>query len=302
MVKAILLVLLVAGIAPSPGTVSLVDDTGQAITLPRPASRLISLAPSLTELAYEAGAGDRLIGTVEYSDYPPAALRVPRIGTNQRLDLERIARLKPDLILAWFHGNAIREVDQLATLGIPLFHLEPRHIPDVADAIERIGQIANIRPIATLAATRFRDRYASLRVQFSERPKIRVFYQIAAHPLLTINDRQIISDVIRLCGGQNVFGNESALVPQLSTESVVAADPDIILTARMGKDDMDTVTAKRSPNAPDLRMWSKFSSMKAVRNGQLWLIPGDAISRPGPRILDGAEAVCSALAEARKTR
>jgi iron complex transport system substrate-binding protein len=253
-------------------------------------------------MIFEAGGGDRLVGAVDYSDYPPAAREIPRVGSNQKLDLERIASLRPDLILVWFHGNATRELEQLATLGLPMFHVEPRRIEDVPGALERIGQLLDTRPAADGAAKRFRDRYAALRSRYAGRTQVSVFYQIAESPLLTINDKQIISDVIRLCGGKNVFGNESALVPQVSTEGVVSADPDVFLAADLGETNADGVAPMRAPGHSGFAMWKPFSTMKAVRAGQMWLIPANIISRQGPRILDGAEAVCRAFDEARKPR
>jgi iron complex transport system substrate-binding protein len=182
-----------------------------------------------------------------------------------------------------------------------MFNLEPRHIPDMAGALERIGQLTGTSTVARIAAQGFRERYASLQARYAGRTPVRVFYQIEAKPLLTINDQQIISDAIRLCGGINVFGKESLLVPQLSTESVVAANPDIILTSLWSTGGKESGSAAvRAPEDPGFKMWARFSSMKAVKTGQLWLIPGDLISRHGPRILDGAQAICSALDEVRK--
>ena len=290
------LLCLFAGLAHA-APITIKDDAGHTLTLQAPARRVISLAPSLTEMLFEAGGGDKLVGAVEYSDFPPPALKVPRIGSNQKLDLERIATLKPDLVLVWFHGNAQREVERLRALNIPMFYVEPHGIADIPGALERIGQLMGSERVASAAATKFRARHATLQKENAGRTPVRVFYQIAQKPLLTINDQQIISDVIRLCGGVNVFGKESALVPQLSTESVVAANPDVILTARMGGSGEGSV---RAMDEASLAGWLKFGSLTAVKNKQLWLIPGDAISRHGPRILDGAQAVCHALDDARR--
>ncbi|MBS1207637.1 MAG: cobalamin-binding protein [Proteobacteria bacterium] len=277
--------------------ITLKDDAGHTLTLKAPAQRVISLAPSLTEMLYEAGGGDKLVGAVEYSDFPPPALAVPRIGSNQKLDLERIASLKPDLVLVWFHGNAQREVEQLRALNIPMAYFEPHGIADIPGVLERIGQLMGSERVASAAATKFRARHAALQRAYTGRPPVRVFYQIAQKPLLTINDQQIISDVIRLCGGVNVFGKETMLVPQLSTESVVSANPEVILTARMGGGGSAPLRAMDEPTLAD---WLKFGKLPAVKNRQLWLIPGALISRHGPRILDGAQAVCTALDDARK--
>jgi len=284
---------------PCAATILVRDDAGHMLKLQHPATRVISLAPSLTEMLYEAGGGDKLVGAVEYSDFPPEALKVPRIGSNQKLDLERIAGLKPDLVLVWFHGNALREVERLGDLGIPMFYLEPRRIADIPGALERIGQLLGTGQQANAAAERFRKRNEALRSKYARRATVKVFYQIAASPLLTINDQQIISDAIRTCGGANVFGRETMLVPQLSTESVVAANPEIILTARMdGKEQM----AVRTSTEDSLKNWLQFTRMSAVQHRQMWLIPGDQISRHGPRILDGTEAICTAIDSARQEK
>jgi iron complex transport system substrate-binding protein len=297
---AVFLVLLVAEATQAHADVRVTDDAGHTLRLARPGKRIISLAPSVTEMIFEAGGGDKLVGTVDYSDYPPAARRIPRVGSNQKLDLERIASLRPDLILVWFHGHATREVEQLSTLGLPLFHVEPRRIEDVPGVLERIGQLLDTQGVADAAAKRFRARHADLLTRYAGRTPVAAFYQIAESPLLTINDKQIISDVIRLCGGRNVFGNEPALVPQVSTESVVSANPDVILTADIGEKNVDGVRSVRAPGDPAFAMWRPFRAMRAVRTGQMWLIPANIISRQGPRILDGVEAVCRAFDEARK--
>ncbi len=302
MKRPLLVMLFLARSAPAGAEVQATDDAGHTVRLAQPARRVISLAPGVTEMVYEAGGADRLVGTVEYSDYPPAARALPRVGSNQKLDLERIAILKPDLILVWFHGNAGREVEQLATLGLPMFNLESRRIADVPGALERIGRLLGSEATAAQAAQRFRARHASLQARFAGRSPLAVFYQLADHPLLTINDRQIITDVIRSCGGRNVFGKEPPLVPQVSTESVVAANPDVILAAQLRDGEADGIRAQRAPGDAAFATWRGFSTMRAVRTGQLWLIPANPISRQGPRILDGVAAVCTALDEARRSK
>lgn len=293
---ALMLCALCTGMAHA-APVTVQDDAGHTLTLAQPAQRVISLAPSLTEMLYEAGGGETLVGAVEYSDFPPQAKALPRVGSNQKLDLERIATLKPDLVLVWFHGNALREIERLRALDIPMFYLEPHGIADIPGALERLGRLVGSEATADAAAARFRTRHASLQKIYAGRKPVRVFYQIAEKPLMTINDHQIISDVIRLCGGVNVFGKEPMLVPQLSTESVVAANPDVILTAHMGGGGGE---ATRAMSEASLAGWLKFSRMPAVKHRQMWLIPGDAISRHGPRILNGAQAICAALEDARK--
>ncbi|MGC3963261.1 MAG: cobalamin-binding protein [Rhodocyclaceae bacterium] len=275
------------------------DDAGHVVTLATTPQRVITLAPSLTELVFAAGAGDRIVGSVTYSDYPPAASRIPHVGDNRRLDLERVAALRPELILVWYHGSSQKELDRLSALGIPMFYIEPRKLDEVAGAVERIGAILGTSPTANVAASSFRKRLNDLHTRYAGKPRVRVFYQVWAQPLLTIGAGQIISDAIALCGGDNVFGAQHGTVPQLSSESVVAADPDVILASRVDHDAASG--ARRADKDSDIASWRRFSSMRAVRNDQLWTVPGDAISRAGPRIIDGAEAVCAAIDAARHT-
>lgn len=279
--------------------ISLRDDAGNVVSLPQPARRVISLAPSLTEMVFAAGAGDRLVGVVEYSDFPPAANKLPRIGSNQKLDLEHIVALKPDLVLVWYHGNGQREIERLRAIGIPMFFLEPKRIEDVPQAIERIGALTGSNADAARAAQVFRERLAALRSQHAGKTKVRVFYQIWSKPLLTVNGTHLISNVITLCGGENVFAAQPMLVPQLSNESVLAADPQAIFAAHSNSG--NDAQPRRNAQAENLIHWQQYKNMQAVRNKQLWTFNGDHISRHGPRILDAVEAVCSALDAVRGT-
>ena len=182
------------------------DDSGQEVRLKAPAKRIITLAPHATEILYAAGAGERLVGTVEFSDYPPAAKKVPRVGSYERLDLEAIAALKPDLVIAWETGNPAGQVEKLKALGLTVYASQPNRMEDVAAQLERFGQLAGTEATASAAAGQFRQRLENLRRGNAKKPPVRVFYQIWTAPLMTVGGPQIISDAIRLCGGENVFG------------------------------------------------------------------------------------------------
>ncbi|WP_255212955.1 helical backbone metal receptor, partial [Burkholderia pseudomallei] len=142
--------------------IAVTDDAGHAITLAAPARRVVSLAPHVTELIYAAGGGAKLVGAVSYSDYPPAAKAIARVGSNKALDLERIAALKPDLIVVWRHGNAEHETERLRALGIPLYFSEPRHLDDVAASLDKLGLLLGTHEIASAAADAYRRRIAQL--------------------------------------------------------------------------------------------------------------------------------------------
>jgi iron complex transport system substrate-binding protein len=271
--------------------IRLTDDSGRSLTLKQPAQRIISLTPHMTELLFAAGAGGQVVGTVEYSNYPPAAQRIARVGDSAQLDLERIVTLKPDLIVVWQYGNAQRQLEKLLRLGIPVYYNEPRRLSDIARAIEQLGRLAGTEPVAHPAARAFLARAAALRQSYARRALVSVFYQIWDKPLMTVNGEHLISDVIRLCGGQNVFADLKPLTPEIATEAVLAADPEAIggVTAEAGQ-------------AGNLDGWKQWPRLKAVARDNLFVIHADLISRNTPRILDGAQQLCEQLDAARARR
>ena len=271
--------------------IRLTDDSGRSVVLKQPAQRIISLTPHITELLFAAGAGGHVVGTVEYSNYPAAAQRIARIGDSAQLDLERIVALKPDLIVVWQYGNAQRQLDKLLRLGIPVYYNEPRRLADIARAIEQLGRLAGTETVALPAARAFVARAAELRQRYADRAQVTVFYQIWDKPLMTVNGDHLISDVIRLCGGRNVFAGLKLLTPEISTEAVLAADPEAIggVTAEAGQ-------------AGHLDGWKNWPRLRAVARDNLFVIHADLISRNTPRILDGAQQLCEQLDAARDRR
>jgi iron complex transport system substrate-binding protein len=259
------------------------DDRGHTLRLDAPARRIVSLAPHLTELLFAAGAGQWVVGTSTYTDYPAAAQRLPRIGDSAALDIERIVALRPDLVVAWQSGNPPQAVAKLERLGLRVLVLEPGSLDGIAAEIETLGRIAGSEPAAAAAAARFRGRVLALRREYQGRRKMTLFYQVWRAPLMTVGGRQVISEVIDLCGGVNIFAGLDALVPTVSREAVLAADPQAI------------VTASEQPVAEALGGWRRWRSLQAVRNGNLMVIPADDISRATPRLLDGARRLCQAL-------
>ncbi len=267
------------------------DDSGREIRLKAPAKRIITLAPHATELLYAAGAGDRLIGTVDYSDFPPAAKKIPRVGSYDRFDLEAISALKPDLIIAWETGNPAAQVDKLKALGLTVYVTQPNRMEDVAGQLEQLGRLAGTEATANAAAAQFRQRLETLRRSNAGKPKIRVFYQIWVTPLMTVGGPQIITSAIELCGGENVFGHLAQMAPTVSVEAVLAADPEAIVATGMG-----------DARPEWLNDWNKWTRMTAVKRGNLFHIHPDLMQRHTPRILDGAEQLCALLDVARSRR
>jgi len=264
--------------------VSVRDDYGHEIRLEQPASRIVSLAPHLTELLYAAGAGSRLVGAVEFSDFPAAARALPQVGSDARIDLEAVLALRPDLVVAWPNAGSLRAVERLAQLGLPVFRSEPRELDDVARTLQRLGRLAGSQAQAESAAAAFRARAAALEKRYAAQRRVRVFYQIWDRPLLTVNGDHIISKVITLCGGENVFAGLPLLVPEVDREAVLRANPEAIVAS--GSNDAQPQW---------LEMWRQFPGLAAAARGQLYAIPADLIQRQTPRILDGAERLCGRL-------
>ena len=280
---------------PAHAAVSVIDDAGNTVTLAQPARRIVSLAPHVTELLYAAGGGDRIVGTVSYSDYPPQARDLPRVGDNKALDLERIAALKPDLIVVWRHGNAQKQTDRLRALGLPLFYSEPRKLESIPENLEKLGKLMDTGPVATRAAADFRQQVETLRKTYANRPPVTVFYQVWQQPLMTLNGQHMVSDMLALCGGRNLFGSEPPLVPTVSVEAVVAGNPEAMMTAGLG------ATRPDKPLA-DFSMWEKWKSVTAVARNNLFIIDGDLVNRAGPRVVQGAAQICKDLDIARSRR
>lgn len=267
------------------------DDSDREVILEEPAKRIVSLAPHITETLFAIGAGDRIVGTVDYSDYPPEAKLLPRIGGYHRLDLEAIIALKPDLVVGWASGNRADELAKLEQLGFPLFRSEPRRIEDIAYGMKRLGLLSGANENAASASRDFRQQMERLDRHYGQHPRVSVFYEIWPRPLMTINGDHIISNVLQLCGGENIFSDLPALAPQVSEEAVLAADPEVIMTGGMGDE-----------NHSWLEHWRQRGGMTAVNRGNLFILPPDLIQRAGPRILEGAKLICEMLEVARSRR
>lgn len=281
-----LLLLLTPG--PVFSAIKLPQAGGGTLLLPAPAGRIITLAPNLAELVFAAGAGDRLKAVVEYTDFPPAAGRLPKVGNAFRFDLERIVELKPDLVIAWHSGNPQPALDKLRQMGVRVWQLEITRPREIASALETIGLAAGTAAAGRSAAARVRARLSRLRRDNAGKVPVTYFYQVAARPLYTVNGRHIISRSLRICGGRNVFTDLQALAPQISREAVLLADPQVIFSPG-GKDYQGA-----------LDQWRAWPQLKAVKHHALLYLDADEISRAGPRLLDGIASACKLLDGVRK--
>lgn len=250
------------------------------------AKRIVSLAPNLTEIAFAAGAGDRIVGTAEYSDYPQAARQIPRVSDAFHFDYERILSLRPDVVLSWEPGTPREVVERLRALGLDVATIRTEHLRDIAVATREIGKIAGTQSTANPVADAFEQGIEKLRAEYGRRAVVSVFLQINDQPLYTVNGRQVMSELVGLCGGKNVFASLNDLAPQIGVEAVIAANPDAIISTG-------------DANSPSFTQWQRWPQMRAVRVGNVFVIPPDDVARSTPRLVEGAGTLCRTLQTAR---
>ena len=264
------------------------DFLGQEFDATHPAKRIVALTPPATELLFTVGAGEQVVGVVEYSDFPEEAKKIPQIGNYAGLNIEAIIALQPDLIIYWPEGNPARDIERLKQLNMPLFASDPNTFQEIADDIKRFGSLTYHQENGQEIAADFLAEVEKLRSNNQNKQQLRVFFQVWDKPLLSQNGDTFISRVISLCGGENIFADLRIKSPQISIEAVLAADPDIILAG------------SNSGQRPDwLNSWQQYSFLTAVKNKQLHTVDADLIHRPTLRLLDAAEQVCAIFDNAR---
>jgi iron complex transport system substrate-binding protein len=273
------MLLLVAHI--SWATVEVVDDNGDKLELPSAAQRIISLSPNTTEILFHIGAGKKIVGADEYSNYPAAANDIVRVNNHAAANYELILSLQPDVVIAWQSGNGEQIIGRIRELGIPVFVVETATLNDIPHLYRRLGQLTGFEKKADLQAGKFSDGLNQLHDKFSFGERVRVFYQIWNEPLMTLNGDHMVTDMIELCGGINIFSDAEALVPYVNIESVLAANPQIIISGGKNKNDL-----------LDSGFWQKWQGISAVKNQQLYAIPSDLLQRHSNRILEGTGLMC----------
>lgn len=272
----------------SVAALDVVDDLGNALQLTQPAQRIVSLAPHITELLFAAGAGEQIVGVVSYSDYPDAARSIAMVGSYRSVSEESLIALQPDLIIAWHSGNGPDIIARLRALGFKVYANEPRVLSDIANSLRSFGIMAGLAESGAQAANTFLEAYEELRARYEKKRPVSVFYEVWNKPLTTVNGEHLISDVIALCGGRNVFADALPLAPKIGIESVIRLDPEAIVASGM------------SLSRPRwLDDWRDWPSLQAVQREQLYFVPPDLLQRHTPRILDGARQLCRHLDQVR---
>lgn len=275
------------------GEAVVLDDDGNQHTFDKPVTRIVSLMPHATELLFEVGAGNTIVGAVQYSDYPEAAKTIPRVGGYSALNIEAIIALQPELLIAWPEGNRNRELDRLKTLGMKVFVSDPRKYSDIANALIAYGKITGNNEQAVKAQQAFDKKLNDLKNRYSleknkDLEEISVFYQVWNSPLMTQNGNTFISRAIEVCGGKNIFADLPMTNPQVSIESILVKDPQVIVASGM------------SESRPEwLDDWRQYKTLQAVKNNHLYHVSPDVFQRPTSRFLLGTEQLCEAVHKAR---
>ncbi|MBC52549.1 MAG: cobalamin-binding protein [Gammaproteobacteria bacterium] len=288
LLASLLAVLTLAQVHAADTGVSVVDDDGTRITLAAPAQRIISLAPSTTELLFSLGAGEQLVGVMDYSDYPPEALTLPVVGRYDALDMERIVALQPDLIVAWRSGNPRGALNRLASLGFPVYVAEPDSLSSIGEHLERLGQLTGHPSRGSALKRQFSQQIQQLQMEFGNRQPVSVFYQVWHSPMISVGGHELINDMIQLCGGQNIFA-ELPVGPKVNLEDVLARNPQVIIASGSSSD------------APAwLGDWQRWPQVQAVAGQHLYVIPPDLVQRHSLRALQGARQMCAHIDRARR--
>lgn len=283
-----LLLLAVATAVPAADVRQVRDDLGHEVRVPAAPLRIVSLAPGATESLFAAGGGQQVIATVEYSDQPPAALRVPRIGDASAIDLERLVALRPDVVVAWPGGGNPAQRAKIAALNIPIFDHQVVHLSDLPGSLERLGVLTGTTQVAARAAGDFAAQLAALTQRYAAGPGQRrpsVLLQVWNRPIYTVGGRQLMSDALKVCGARNVFADLPEASPLVNIEAVIARNPDIIVAA-----------APPGEGAAWVADWQRFAMLAAVKAHRVVSFEDQGLSRLGPSVLPATASLCELLA------
>jgi iron complex transport system substrate-binding protein len=256
------------------------DQLGRNISVPANPRRIVSLAPSITEIVFALEQEHRLVGVTRYGDYPPEAAKLPKVGSYVRLDIERIVALNPDLCIATKDGNPKAIIDRLESLKIPVYVVDPHNLETILETILEIGTILNAGDRAKTLTTRLRSRIQRVKsrvAQVNYRP--RVFFQIGISPIVSAGTDTFIHELIELAGGINLAKGWLAY-PRFSREQVLALEPEVFIITSMSRQAVfEQIKAE----------WRRWPNIPAVRNERIFLVDSDLFDRPSPRLVSGLE-------------
>ncbi len=286
MISRLFAAVLVLCLSASAHAGSVRDMVGREVAVTIPPSRIVSLAPSLTEIVYALGAQDLLVGVTTFCDYPAETAKKPKVGGIIDPSLEAILTLRPDLVLATTEGNRDETVRELVRLGLSTYVVSPKNFAGVLESIVRIGELTGREEAARHLVGDLERRRARVVEATRGRPKPSVLYLVWADPVIVPGRDTLITDLIRLAGGVSISADERIEWPRLSLEQVVAKAPEVIITATHNVAHVDDA----------LRRWrDQKILLPAFKSGRVHVIDGNLVHRPGPRIVDGLEALAGAI-------
>jgi len=253
------------------------------------AKRIIALSPHAVEMLFAIGAGDKIVATLEYSNYPKQALKIPRIGNYAGIQIERLVELQPDLVIGWKGGNKTSDLDKIKSLGFKLIYTQPNNISDIISDLGIFGELTGRKNQAQVVIDQMQKRYQSIRQNHQQKSGVKVFYQLWHDPLQSVGGDSWIESLIQDCGGNNIFRDAGSPYPMISIESVIVKNPDVIIIPHHSGSEIDKIN-----------YWSKWPEISAVKSGKIFTIDADLIHRFTPRSLDGLELMCKKINQGRK--
>ncbi len=258
------------------------------------AQRIVALSPHSVELLFSIGAGDRIVGTVEYADFPAGAKQIPRIGNYHGIQIERVVSLKPDLIVAWKGGNKAADLNKLRSLGFRIFYTQPKNISEISTDLIALGELTGNRKQATARSRRLMDRYLDIKSRYRNRRPVRVFYQLWHDPFRTVGSGGWLNSLVSDCRGENVFLDAEGDYPQVSMEAVIAKNPEVIIVPHHPGNNSANSTARTD-------IWKTWGVVEAVRQERVFTINGDLLHRFSPRAVDGLALLCEMIDRGRQS-
>jgi len=252
------------------------------------AKRIVALSPHAVELLFAIGAGDNIVGTVEYADFPVEAQRIPRIGSYHGIQVERLISLNPDLIVAWKSGNKMADLNKLHSLGYRIFYTHPQNIAQISKDLVALGEITGNVSQAETQSSQLAEWHQSIKAKYGNRRPVKVFYQLWHDPLRTVGEGRWLNSLISDCRGENIFAGSGSDYPQVSMESVIKINPEVIIVPHHS----GHVGAKTA-------LWNGWEEVDAVRLKRVFTLNGDLLHRFSPRALDGLELLCELIDQGR---
>lgn len=246
--------------------------------------RIVALAPHIVEMLFDIGAGNNIVGTVSYADYPAAALKIPRIGGYHGIQIEKILALKPDLVIVWPLGNKVSDIEQMKKMGLKIVYSQPNQIEDVANGLRELGKLTGHEVQAEFVASRYLQKLKKLRQQYAKIKPMKVFYQLWPEPMRTINKSTLINQLIEVCQGENVFADNPTAYPQIGIENVIVAQPEVII-----------LPEEKSKKEQPIINWQKWPEIPAAKHNRFVHINADLTHRFSIRMLDGIEEMCEKI-------